>query len=91
MLSEVNDFAASSPGPAVANILIAALAEKQAAIAAIDDFAEMSSSEINDMASNAAGLYARERAWLAVEYLCAQALAQALDVARPADDGNAAH
>lgn len=91
MQTEVSDFASSSQSSVLSNILVTALREKQAANAPADDFSALSDIQILDIAANAAGLYSRERSWLAVEHLCALALAQALDVAKKTADGAHAH
>lgn len=84
MLSETRDIAGSLSSPALSNLLVNALLEKQAAQIAEENFSGYSPVEIEDIASNAAGLYSRERSWMAVEYMCAQALARALEV-QPSD------
>jgi hypothetical protein len=84
MLSETRDISGTLTSPALSNLLVSALLEKQAAQIAEENFSGYSSIEVEDIASNPAGLYSRERSWMAVEYLCAQALARALEV-QPSD------
>lgn len=80
MQLQTNEFVGSISKSGISNILITALHEKQAASVAPDDFSDLDATQISDIAANAAGFYRRERSWMAVEHLCALALAQALEV-----------
>jgi hypothetical protein len=81
MQLEAKEFVGLPSHSGLSNLLTAALLEKCAANAPKDDFSGLSTEEVSSIASNVGGLYPRERSWLAVEHLCAQALAQALRVA----------
>jgi hypothetical protein len=76
---------------ALSNLLTTALLEKCAANAAAQDFSALSTEEVSSIASNVDGLYPRERSWLAVEHLCALALARALHLANSGAKAASAH
>jgi hypothetical protein len=91
MQSEAREFVGLSSNSALSNLLTAALLEKCAANAAAQDFSALSAEEVASIASNVDGLYPRERSWLAVEHLCALALARALQVANSGIEAAQAH
>lgn len=91
MQLQTNEFAGSISKSGIANILITALHEKQAASVAPDDFTDLDASQISDIAANAAGFYRRERSWMAVEHLCALALEQALELVSRRDEAIASN